>query len=605
MRHIGIRAVLRRALLMVCLAQLAPPPAAAVETMGVDEIRPGMKGVGRTVFQGTKIEEFQVEIMGVLRNASANGDIILAKAFGGPLEEAGIIQGMSGSPVYVDGKLIGALSMGWSFSKQPIGGITPIAEMLDVMAREDRPAAEEHGPLGALAPLDDVDEPTEEIGIALGDWIPHSQMRHSDARLRRIQTPISVAGFDSRVFDEMAPWLGGLGFVASPGGAATQQGGEDYEAVPGAAVGVQLVSGDASVTAIGTVTYREGDRLIAFGHPFFQAGHVHLPMTGVWIHGVLPSSLSSFKLGSPLGPLGTLTQDRRPAIAGNIGSSPRTIPVKINVETDEGLHSYNFEIVKDKRLTPGLIRFTAVNSLVAREGLIEESTTRTRTRIQIENGESIVLENLFAGFSSLGGVIEEASLPVEYLLQNRFERLDVESVDMDVTMEPGRRSGTIEAITLSKNPVRPGETVTVKTTVKLYQGPTRVIAFDVAIPPGTPDGELQLRVCDASTLNAADLKRAPLRNDWRDIETFLRRIRQRRRNDRIHVQLEEPSVGISIAGRELPSVPRSFFSVIDSNRHEEDAGVITSSVLAEQQVDMDLVVSGCNTIPIIVDSKLR
>ncbi len=583
---------------------------ASGEFLTVDELRTGMKGVGRTVFRGTEIEEFAVEIIGVMKNASADGDIILGKTSGGPLAQTGIIQGMSGSPVYIDGKMIGAIAFSWSFSKEPIAGITPIAEMLDVLARADH-APDATGDLDGSAGASAIDRGGDAFAAlefpAAADARANAHSlgaRAGDNRLTQILTPVSVAGFDPRTLDEVVPWLARLGFVAAPGGGVSESG-DGYSAVPGAAVGVQLISGDASVTAIGTITYRDGDRLIAFGHPFFQAGDVDFPMTGAFIHGVLPSALASFKMGSPLGPLGTLTQDRRTGVAGNIGPQPSTLPVSVTVRADGDSRDYNFRVVRDKRLTPGLLRMTVMNSIASRQAILAETTISTRAVFHLEDGRELVLENFFAGFGSAGDVLEELAVPAELLMQNRFARIAIESVEMSVDLEPGRRTGRLDAVVLSKNPVRPGETITAQAYLKPFQGATRVVPIAITIPTGTPDGALTLKVCDAGSTDASDVKRAPLLNEWRDLDTFIARISERRRNDRLYVQLEEPSVGVSIAGREFPAIPRSMFSVVDSDRHTEDAGVVSSSVLFKTEAPVDMAITGCTSLTITVDSKLR
>ncbi len=583
----------------------AAAPSARPDILTVDEIRPGMTGVGKTVFRGTEIEEFQVEIIGVLKKVSPNGDMILARASGGPLAETGIIEGMSGSPVYVGGKLIGAVAFSWPFAKEPIAGITPIREMLEVMDRADRAPDERADAGGGLEALGGPLE-ARAADIETGDG----------ARLRPIRTPVVITGFDPRASGRVVSWLEGLGFTATPGGAgagtaagagtsATSASGQivPSDLAPGAAVGVQLLSGDASITAIGTVTHREGERIIAFGHPFLLAGDVDLPMTGAYIHGVLPSALSSFKVGSPLDPVGTLTQDRRTAISGNIGPAPATVPVAITIRTDGATRTYRYAAVRHRLLTPALIQHAAVSSLVATEGVVSEETIETRVVTRLSGGREIVLENSFAGNSSIEGVAEESVVPAAVILQNRFERVAIEGVEIEVTLAPGRRAGRLEAIRIPRNPVRPGETITVEASVKTHQGPLRVVPIALEVPSAAPDGELTLRVCDAAGLEEAETKRAPQRKEWEDLDTFLASLAARPRNDRLYAQLEAPNTGVTIAGREFPSVPRSVFAVIDSDRHTENAGVASASIVAEGEAEIGLVVSGCKTVPVHVDHK--
>jgi hypothetical protein len=590
------------------------PPAARPDILTVDEIRPGMTGVGKTVFRGTEVEEFQVEVIGVLRKVSPNGDMILARASGGPLAETGIIEGMSGSPVYIEGRLVGAVAFSWPFSKEPIAGITPIREMLEVMDRADRapderadasgaPGAPGGAPdaLGALAPLAAPLDPRV-AGIDVEDG----------ARLRPIRTPVVISGFDPRVSGRVTSWLEGLGFTATPGGSAAPAApaaapaGESPappEIAPGSAIGVQLLSGDASITAIGTVTHREGDRIIAFGHPFMLSGDVALPMTGAYIHGILPSALSSFKVGSPLDPLGTLTQDRRTAVSGNIGPTPAMIPVTVTIRAGDAPRTYRFAAVRSRLLTPALIQLAAVSSLVATEAVVSEETVETRVVAQLSGGRRLTLENRFVGDSSIESVADEAMESAALLLQNRFEAVALEGVEIEAVLTPGRRAGRLEAIRIPRNPVRPGETIAVEASVKTHQGPVLVVPIALEVPSGAPDGDLILRVCDAAGLEDAETKRAPERNDWEDLDTFLARLAARPRNDRLYAQLEAPNTGVTIAGREFPSIPRSVFAVIDSDRHTENAGVASASIVAKGEAQIGVVVSGCKTVPIHVDHK--
>lgn len=574
--------------------------AARAEILAVEEIRPGMIGIGRTVFHGTEIEEFQVEILGVLKKISPDGDIILGRASGGPLAQTGILEGMSGSPVYVDGKIIGAVAYSWAFAKDAITGITPIGEMLKVMERVDLPPEER-------ADASETFGEDLEVGVAPGSSATDAGgLLPEGARLRPIRTPIVLSGFDPRVAERIEPWLEGFGFTATPGGGGVQSAGAGaeearYEPVPGAAVGVQLLTGDAAITAIGTVTHRAGDRIIAFGHPLFMAGDVNLPMTGAYIHGLMPSSLSSFKLGSPLAPLGTLTQDRRTAISGNIGPAPALLPIAVSVRAGGATRAYHYDAVRNQTLTPGLVQYAAINSLVATESFMSEQTIDGRLTIRLSDGRSLALENRYTGPTGLDRLAEEVVVPTAALMQNRFEKVAVEGIEIDLSIAPGRSAGKLEAIRVAKNPVRPGETLTIEATVKPHQGPSRLLPISIAIPAGAADGELVLRVCDAPGMEEAETKRAPQRLEWENLDTFLASLAERRRNDRLYVQLESPDVGVTIAGREFPSMPRSVFAVIDSDRHTENAGVASASVLAETEADAGLVVSGCKTIPVRID----
>ena len=365
---------------LVALAMAAVP--AATQFLPVDEIRPGMVGVGRTVFEGSKVEEFQVRILGVIRNVvGPKRDLILAKLEGGPLAATGVIAGMSGSPVYIDGRLVGAVSYSLGqFSREAIAGITPIQEMIDATAAETKRA-----PIGQRARLE-VPITGESIANALRvafSWARPFAERPADVQvlggaefgllgsqvgtmLAPIVTPIAIGGFSAEVSGQLGAMFSGTGLLPMMGQAtgssvADQQAGLE----PGDAVGIALINGDLSLGATGTVTYVDGARVYAFGHPFYNLGPTQFPMTRAHIHTLLPSLASSAKLASTGQTVGTLEQDRATAISGVLGPGPALIPVKIGLETDRGLgrKDFSFGIVNDQLFTPLLTYLSVMNTL--------------------------------------------------------------------------------------------------------------------------------------------------------------------------------------------------------------------------------------------------
>ena len=290
-----------------------PPP-----LMPIDDIQPGMKGLGKTVFAGTKIETFDVEILGVLKNQSPHGDAILAKVSGGPLplEKYGVIAGMSGSPIYIDGKLIGALAFAFLYPKEVmIAGITPIQEMLNDANHPDSNPA--------LTPQATANNGLMDHALQAFNFAP-------------IQTPLMVSGADQRVLALMKEQLAAFNMFPIPAGnvskASAQQADTDLQ--PGSAIGIPLIRGDMDISAVGTVTYRDNEKILAFGHPMFFAGNVQYPMSSAYVHLIVPNQINSFKLASPLETVGAITQDRRSGISGAIGMTPRMIPLNVTVKTD-------------------------------------------------------------------------------------------------------------------------------------------------------------------------------------------------------------------------------------------------------------------------------
>ena len=308
--------------------------------MPVQEIRRGMKGYGLSVFQGTKIERFSVKIIGVLRKTGSGSDLILARLKGGPLARTGVIAGMSGSPVYIKGKLIGAVAYAWGFSKETIAGITPISEMLQTFRYKKK----KHHPGFRI--------------LGSGKTMLHNRsVASANASFRRVATPLVISGIQPGVFDLVSGEMKKLGFLPVLGGSA---GGKMDTAtanklLPGSAVGVQLVGGDMNMTGIGTVTYNGPEGILAFGHPMMRRGFCSFPMTSAYIHTVMPSLNVSFKMGSPIRTVGTIHQDRSPAIAGTMGLKPDTIPVKLSLNYGGKKFRYKYTIIRDRQLFSRLL----------------------------------------------------------------------------------------------------------------------------------------------------------------------------------------------------------------------------------------------------------
>ena len=427
-----------------------------------------MRGVGRTVFQGNTIEEFDVEILGVLRNSRPQGDLILFRGYGEVLEHAGIIRGMSGSPVYIDGKLVGAVSFAYPGTIDPIGAITPIGEMLPLLksaSGEDRAGIGRGAGTGADGELLDPAPGTRRSSgrfdarsggsggsgstardavadgsttsasphgsrarfdgawreflsaasassAAFGEsnasletsarppsWMPAAPPRAETNGFAPLVTPISMSGWSNELAGPMTAAMQGLGFAAAavPGGgvgvaagagAQGDRGSEDL--APGSAVGVRLIGGDADLVAIGTVTYVDSERILAFGHPMMQAGDVAFPMTGAWIHTVIPNMQVSMKMGSSTGLLGGVWNDRRTGIAGAFGTVPPTLPVSISIEDGSGdTQHFSYTVARDKSLTPFLLPWTVANSYLVSGWVSGDAYVETVTDVYFDGGQHL------------------------------------------------------------------------------------------------------------------------------------------------------------------------------------------------------------------------
>src|SRR5713101_2316249 len=415
----------------------APVPTPGVVTFPLDQIRPGMVGIGRTVFEGTRIDEFKVTVIGVLENVGPKQSMIVARLEGGPLEKTGVIAGMSGSPVYIDGKLVGAVAYGFPFSKETIAGITPIGEMIDATNTSGPRAASARfptpfGAAGPKAPLDResfvaaLKRPLPTVPLAAGVGTSPSLVGQS---LTPISVPLTFSGFDPATFEWARGLFSGMGFtpVMGAGGKGTLPAGSLPAPQPGGAVGIPLVEGDMDLSATGTVTHIDQNRVYAFGHPFYNLGPTQFPMRKAYVYSVFPSLYQSWKISSPADPVGTIEQDRGTAIAGRLGKTPRMIPVSVHISTSRGQdRRYSFRMVEDELFSPVLAYVSLASVLQANERAFGTSTIQVDAKLTLAGGREVRVEDLFTQEQPATQAAALVAAPVAYLMTNDFERVTVD-----------------------------------------------------------------------------------------------------------------------------------------------------------------------------------
>jgi len=575
--------------------------AGAVEFMSVDEIEAGMTGVGKTVFSGTRIEEFQVEILGVMENARPHGDMILARVSGGPLATTGMIQGMSGSPVYIDGKLVGAAAYGWSFSKEPLCGITPIEEMVHMwrqMELQEGAGWEEsslipsrkYEPFHSAVPGRVEVDPVADLGA-----LPA-------AGLVPIRTPVMVSGFDQRIIDRMIPVF--ERYHMSPVQAGAGGVGEaEITLEPGASLAVQLVSGDVSLSAVGTLTYREGDRIIGFGHPMFSSGGVDFPMSGAVVHSVMPSLATSFKLASVSDVVGVLRQDRRPGVAGIVGQVPSAIPVKLHIGGPGKAQpeDFRFHIIHNQFLTPNLVLWSVLNSLMTTGESMGDAAVRMDARVFVEDHGELRMENVFSGASPQALVATELSEIITLLLRTPLEDIRLEEISVDVTVRPDRRVARITGALLDRSTVRPGEKIGLTVYLRPYRDEEQAVRATLEIPPDTPPGRLMVQISDAESSISWEQRRAPYRFQFQSVPQLLDVLRDLARNDQLILKLVSGRPGAVVKGQELPSLPPSALAALRGSLTGAQGGLTYQDVLVEERLDLDMVLSGQIALPLEVE----
>ena len=555
---------IRRGVLAVGLAATlslpAPPAGGDVAVTPVDALRPGATGYGVTVLRGAGLDTFAVEILGVEADALAPGvDLILARLSGAGLEETGVVRGMSGSPVYVDGGLIGAVAYGWSFSKLPICGITPIRNMLAVMERDlDRPGA------------------GSRIGAVPGAG-PGMSLHGAGAGLVPLASPVWVSGAtgasSSALKELLDPYA--LQIVAGPGGGSAP-GGVPSQLGPGSAAGAQLVRGDLSVTAIGTITHVEGDRLVAFGHPLLGLGGVDVPLTGAHIYDVMPSQLASFKLGAATTEMGVLRQDRLPGVAGLLGAAADLLPVTVTV----GQRAFSFEVLPHRLLAPGLVRAVLLTSLQAEERLLGDATLEVRTLLNLRRGRRVERQQVYGGANAIFAAALEAAEPVAVLGAAPFDDLELESLSFEVQVRDAVEAASLVGLRVDRARPAAGDTVAVTVRLQPYRRPPEEVTVHLALPAGLPPGPLQVRAGSGRRAMAWDRERRPDGFEPRRADELLELLGRPQRDDEIIIELTRGEEGLSVDGRELPGLPPSARAVLAEGHRAGRIGAVHGRVVA-------------------------
>jgi len=598
---------------------VAAPQSNSPGLMNVDEIRPGMVAVGRTVFDGTRVEEFKVNILGVLENViGTHRDLILARLEGGPLANTGVIAGMSGSPVYIDGRLIGAVSYALgAFSKEPIAGITPIAEMTDsttlggvrppgAKAHIDLPLTRENlttalrKALNWNRPFADSPRDAELQGASAVAGLAGGQLA---TLLRPIATPLVMSGFEPEVGDLFSSAFTSQGFVPTGGSATGARLGEmpfEGPLKPGDAIGVMLVKGDLEMGGTGTVTHIDGDRVYAFGHPLYNLGPTEFPMTRAYVYTVLPSLFSSFKLSTTGEVIGTFLQDRATAIAGRLGAGPRMIPITVNLAQDRGpQRTFHFEVVNDQLFTPLMTYAALYNAFGSYERQFGAVTFKVHGQATVKNHEAITFDDLFSTSQSAMDAAAYIVAPLTYLLGNDYEKVEISGLDLTIGSAEEPKTATLERIWVDDPRPRAGRTVPLKLLLRTYRGDEEVRTLAVDIPANA-SGTLSLMVTDGSRLGQIEQRESRAPQQLRSVEQVIKSLNKARRNNTLYARLLGSDAGAVVNGEVLSSLPPSVLGVLEADRNGGTFNPVRSATLGEWELATGYAVSGSRTLSLTV-----
>lgn len=582
------------------------------EVFPLSQLKEGMKGTARTVFSGTQPEEFGVEILGVVPGSiGPHQDLIVGRLSGEKAMRTFVFAGMSGSPVYIDGKIVGAISYSFPFAKEPICGITPIEQMISLM--EQSPVVKQVSEPRTVSidelradrwNLADAGSFRNDRQILSGMPADSALTQFAGQQITRIATPITFAGVSQSTLDNFAPELTRAGImpVAALGSASKLDPLKKADAttlVGGTSVIVQLARGDISIGAAGTVTLRSGDKIYAFGHPFFSLGSTELPMNESHVVVVVPNANNSFKLAVPDATVGSLTQDRATGIYGKLGQTPKMLPVKLSVTNSRGRSDViRFESAVDDFLTPLIINIGGQNVIQANERGIGEMTIDVKGEISIGGEQSVRIDRRFAGPQATAFAASTAAVPLASLLKANFDGLNITSVDLNFTINEGSKTAALERLSLDKLQVKAGESLSFSIFVRNESGKLIEQPMTVIIPKDAPAGPMSLTVGDGNSVqeNAAIKQFTP-----KSAAELISMINSLKRSDRLYAVLSRTANGAVVGASELPNLPPSVLATMNSDRNAGGAKPTTQKVLFDQVLPAShYLVSGSQTIAIEV-----
>jgi len=567
-----------------------------VETIPVSEIHAGMHGLAYTVFQGTKPETMGVEVLGILKNANGpKGDIILVRLSGEKAEYTGVVAGMSGSPVYLEGKLAGALAFRiGEFSKEPIAGVTPIAEMFEINAMD---RSQGSSTVNADA---SVQTPTRTSGPGAESFASKDYANY----LKPIEAPLVFSGFSQEAMQRFAPEFARAGIVPVMGVGSVSESKQPEPLEAGSAISAILVRGDMDIAATCTVTYMDAHHLLACGHPLLQFGMVDLPMTKAEVLATLPSPLNAFKIVNATEPVGAFVQDRHTGILGEFGKQPEMIPVTLNIHGGAANKQFHYEVLNNANLSPLAMMATVFNALHGVNEYGEDTTYRMNGRISVNGYPDVTVQNMFA--PSDGGqpaaVMAALSLGERFsgIYDNPYNVPGIRGVQLDFDLIRERRWARLEGARTDLIEARPGDEITIETVLRPYRGDVVLQQIPIHIPTSTSKGPLRILVSDGETLDRVR-RTSPLLGRKMDLASTIALLNKQHVNNRVYVSLLEADPEAMVADKVMPTLPLSIMNVMDSMRGTQEMIVQGESSVNEAATGpLDYVVAGAQVLTITI-----
>jgi len=568
-----------------------------VNTFPLEKITAGMHGVAYTVFQGTTPEAMDVEVLGVLKNANGpKGDIILVRLGGEKAKYTGVVAGMSGSPVYFEGKLAGAVAFRiGEFSKEPIAGVTPISEMLEISALDTTPTS---------VPVQTKSLPTLSSKTS-GPGVSSVPVQSFSNYLKPIETPLVFSGFSEDAVQKFAPQFASQGIVPVMGVGSASSVKQPEPLVPGSAVSAVLVSGDMNIAATCTVTYIDPSHLLACGHPLMQFGMVDLPMTKAQVLATLPSPLNAFKIVNATETVGSFVQDRHNGILGEFGKKAEMIPVTLTIHGGTAPKVFHFQVLNNARLSPVAISTTVYNALHGVNEYGDETTYAMKGAISVGGFPEVKLEDMFSASpdglqpaammaaSSIGGSFGR-------IYDNPYSTPDIRGLQLDFEVTNDRRSARLESARTDVSEARPGDEVTIEILLRPYRGDAIIEHVPVRIPTSASKGStMRILVSDGDMLDR--LRRNPSGSQRLDLASTIGVLNKQHVNNRVYVSVLDQDPEAMVADKVMPTLPLSVMNVMDGMRGTQDMTVLGESSVSETSTKpLDYVVSGAQLLSITI-----
>ena len=598
-----VRNILRNAVSFALLSFISLAGFAAekpkVQIMPEDQVKTGMHGVAYTVFEGVTPEPMEVEILGVLRNmAGPKSDVILARLHGKKVEYFGVVAGMSGSPVYIDGKLVGAIAYRiGEFSKEPIAGITPAGSMLEIDAMDKTPAPEE---ARALAGDRQATARTSGPGLATS---PNQQDPGYANLLKPIETPLVFTGFSENTLRLFSKDFASVGVVPVMGAGSVSNDKQPEPLVPGSAVSAILVRGDMNIAGTCTVTYLDDTHLLACGHPLLQSGSVNMPMTKATVLATLPSAQNSFKIVNATEPVGAFMQDRRAGLMGRFDREPHMIPVTLTFNGVSHPKQFHYEVLNNAKVTPAAMMATVFNAIQGMNEYGEDTTYRLRGDIDVLGYPKLRVQNMYAPLDGSTPTAYSIALSIgehfSRIFENPYATPKIEGVELNFDLVPDRRSARLETARTDITEARPGDEITIETLLRPYRGESILRQIPVKIPTSTPRGTLRILVSDGDTLDK--MRRVSGAMSRRlDLGSTIALLNKEHTNSELYVSLLEASPQAMVDDKVMPTLPLSVMNVMDGMRGTQDMIVVGESAVDEASTPVDYVVTGSQIITLTI-----